>query len=253
MNYKEYFETLSITVVDADATKKSKEDKEAFCLTRRQGIGGSESATVLGVSKWKSLDELIEQKCSNVITKEELEVGEKASVRKGADIEPIILHKFEEWSNKEIEKPEEMYRIDSCPALTVNFDGVYYEPVLNQIIPVECKLVTQFGQKYWSTLHEAKGFSNVCQHPLFAGRNIQEHIIELSKMYGIPEYYFTQVQHQLIATGADYAWLVALFDKDWELHAFKIYKDEWTQNELKERASVVWESITEMKGIRDEL
>lgn len=243
--YNKLIEKLNITMVDPDATEKSKHDKEAFCLTRRQGIGASESSVLLNVSKWKTLEQLIKEKTSTEITPEELEIGNKPSVRKGADIEPIILNKFSEWAAVEVFKPEEMYKVDECPALTINFDGLYYEQLLEQLIPVEAKLVTQWGQKYWSTLHEAKTFDSVCNHPLFAGRNIQEHVIELAKMYGVPEYYYTQVQQQLIATGADYAWLIALFDKDWELHAYKIYKDKWTQDEIKKTATIVWEEIQE--------
>lgn len=201
----------------------------------------------MGVSKWKTLESLINEKCSSEITEEELEVGNKASVRKGADIEPIILNKFEDWSNKVIVKPEAMYRITEHPELTVNFDGLYYDELTDKLIPVEAKLVTQWGQKYWSTINEARAFDAVCNHPLYPGRNIQDHILELSKMYGVPEYYYTQVQHQLVATGAGYGWLVALFDKDWELHVFKIYKDKWVQEELIKSAKATWEIITELK------
>ena len=235
----------NLELVDPDATEKSKHDKEAFALTRRSGIGGSEAATVLGVSKWKTLEQLIKEKCSSEITEEELEVGNKASVRKGADIEPIILDKFNEWAGVDVVKPDGMYRMKDYPALTVNFDGIYCED--NEWIPVEAKLVTQWGQKYWNTIHEAKTPADNSYHPLYAGRNIQDHIIELSKLYGVPEYYFTQVQHQLLATGAEYAWLVALFDKDWELHVFKIYKDKWTQDELVKSAEATWATIEELK------
>lgn len=235
-----------LTVVDENAAKKSQEDKDAFCMTRRQGIGGSEAAVLLGISKWNTLDQLIEQKCSTEITDEERRVGEMPSVRKGADLEPIILNKFSEWSDKLIVKPAAMYRIDKCPALTVNFDGVYQDN--GMIIPVEAKLVTQWGQKYWKTNHCATGFNYPCQHPLYAGKDMLDHIQTISDMYGVPDYYYSQVQHQLIATGSDYGWLVALFDKDWELHCYKIYKDAYVQDEIMAMAKATWEVIEEKKN-----
>lgn len=238
---------LDLTLVDENAAEKSRNDKEAFCIMRRAGIGGSEAAVVLGVSKFSDLDKMIKEKLSTEVTDEERKVGELPSVRKGADLEPIILSKFADWAEVEVEKPEAMYRMNICPCLTVNFDGIYVDKH-DDIIPVEAKLVTQWGQKYWKTAHCATCFDGCVQHPLYAGKDIKDHIIEISKMYGIPEYYYTQVQHQLLATGASYGWLVALFDKDWELHCYKIYKDQYVQDELIASANAVWEIIEERRN-----
>lgn len=239
---------LNITIVDENATNKSINDKDAFCLTRRNGIGGSESAVILGVSKFKTLEELIQEKLSTEVTSKERQVGQLASVRKGADIEPIILDKFSVWANKEIFKPQAMFRLNNCKALTINFDGLYFDEMSKQLIPVEAKLITQYGQKYWKRDKTSKGIDTVHNHPLYAGHDIKDHILTISDMYGVPEYYYTQVQQQLIATQSDYAWLVALFDKDWELGVYKIYADGYVQEELIKEATYVWESIQEIKN-----
>lgn len=247
INEYKFAEELGLTIVDENATQKSKNDKLAFCLTRRKGIGGSEASIVLGVNKYTTLEELIQEKLSDTVTEEELRVGALPTVRKGADLEPLILNKFSEWAGIEVIKPESMFRINACPAMTVNFDGVYRHDRTKQIIPVEAKLVSQWGQKYWKPNKSCKLFDGVANHPLYAGKDIKDHILTISEMYGIPEYYYTQVQHQLIATGADYGWLVALFDRDWEIGAYKIYADGYVQEKLIEECSSIWESICEVK------
>ena len=78
-------------------------------------------------------------------------VGAKESVRKGADLEPIILQKFAEWSGFDIYKPDAMYRMKELPYITVDFDGLCV--MSNDIyFPVEAKYVTAYAMKYWNLL-----------------------------------------------------------------------------------------------------
>ena len=234
-------EHLGLRIVCDNAYSLAKYDKEAFIMLRRNSIGASDSSIILGVNPFTDTAKLIEQKCTQGITEEELAIGEKENVRKGADLEPLILEKFEEWSKMPTYKPNSMYQLIKAPQLTVNFDGII---CLDSIyIPVEAKFVSAYANKYWdrsraiNAPHE--GFPVRC-----AGRDIQSHILESAQMCGIPPYYYTQVQQQLMALNAPFGYLAAVFDKGWEFKAFKIFADLPTQSALLDQSQLVWEVIT---------
>lgn len=236
---------LGLEIVCDNAYDLAQHDKEAFILLRRESFGASDSAALLGVSPFTDIPTLIEQKCTKGVTKEELEVGEKENVRKGADLEPLILQKFEEWSGFETYKPDAMYRIELYPWLTVNFDGII--KLDKTYIPVEAKFVSAYANKYWlrdkaiNRPHE--GFPMRC-----AGRDMKTHIEDTAASYGIPPYYFTQVQQQLLALSAPFGYLIGLFDKGWEIKVYKIFADTATQNALLDVSKETWEKIKEKAG-----
>jgi hypothetical protein len=238
-------EYLGLNIVCPNAYDLAVHSKDQFILLRRNSIGASDSSIILGVNPFTSVDELINRKCSMEISKEELEVGEKENVRKGADLEPLILKKFEEWSGIETYKPDAMYQITDHPQLTVNFDGIIC--LNNTYIPAEAKFVSTYANKYWdrtkaiNAMHE--GFPVRC-----AGRNIKEHILESAEACGIPPYYYTQVQQQLLALKAPFGYLAALFDKGWEFKVFKIFADVPTQTSLIDISTDTWNTVQNRKG-----
>lgn len=233
-------EKLGLKIVCPNAYELAQHDKEGFILLRRNSIGASDSSIILGVNPFSDTAKLIEQKCTQGATEEEIAVGEKENVRKGADLEPLILKKFEEWSGLDTYKPDAMYQLENNPQLTVNFDGVL---CLDQLyIPVEAKFVSTYANKYWNrgkainAMHE--GFPVRC-----AGRDIQSHVLESAEAYGIPPYYYTQVQQQLLALDAPFGYLAAIFDKGWEFKVFKIFADQPTQNALIDISKETWNTI----------
>lgn len=234
-------EILGLNIVCDNAYSLAKHDNEAFIMLRRNSIGASDSSIILGVNPFSDTAKLIEQKCSTGITDEERAVSEKENVRKGADLEPLILEKFEEWSGMPTYKPDSMYQLIKFPQLTVNFDGII---CLESIyIPVEAKFVSPYANKYWDRTRSInaphEGFPVRC-----AGRDIQTHIIESAESYGIPPYYYTQIQQQLLALNAPFGYLAAIFDKGWDFRVFKIFADLPTQTALVDQSQMVWEVIT---------
>ena len=233
-------EQLNLEIVCPNAYDLAKHNKEGFITLRRNSIGASDSSIVLGVNPFNTVADLIEQKCTMEITAEELAIGEKENVRKGADLEPLILQKFEEWSGLETYKPDAMYRLKQHPQLTVNFDGIIKLDTL--YIPAEAKFVSAYANKYWdrskaiNAAHE--GFPVRC-----AGRDIQSHITESAQACGVPPYYYTQVQQQLLALDAPFGYLTAMFDKGWEFKVFKIFADVPTQTALIDISADVWKKI----------
>lgn len=235
---------FDMTIDCADAYEMAKFDKEKFIAIRRNGFGASDSSIVLGVNPFNTPEDLIKQKLATTITAEEIAIGEKENVRKGADLEPIILNKFEQWSSFATSKPNAMYRLTNHPQLTVNFDGIIN--MSNICIPVEAKYVSAYANKYWdrSKAIDApyEGTAKLC-----GGAGLEEHLRLSAELYGIPVYYYTQVQQQLLSLTAPFGYLAALFDKGWELKVFKIFADEYTQKELIVASEKLWKKIEEKR------
>lgn len=203
-------------------------DAEAFTMSRRKGFGASDSSVLLGVNHWDTVDTLVEQKNSPIITEDEIAVGLKPQVRMGNDLEPLIISKASDFLGLEVKKDTNTYYLEDYPQLTINYDGV-----TNDRVPVECKCVSPYGRKYWN-------FDNSQPDPTAPAvaqnyssyRGLAEKIATQAAMVGIPEYYYTQVQQQLLGTPSNYAWLAALDVKEWTLHMFKVLEDEDVQRAI---------------------
>lgn len=241
MHYKEIIEAMGILdVAHEDMASLSTQDQAAFAMVRRSGLGASDSSIYLGVNKWKTVDDLIRDKRSIGLTPEEIEVGNKEVVRKGRDLEPIILQKFAEQFGIEVIKPTPMYRIVSAPQLTINFDGVISVPSL---IPVEAKYVSPFADRYWD---KTKATDNLYSNRGYiVGGDLITHIEDSAKLYGIPPYYYTQIQQQMMGLDAPFGFFAALFDKGWDFKAFYVERDVRVQAAIIEESKRVWSRIKE--------
>lgn len=234
-----------LRIVVADAYEMAQFDKERFIQIRRNGFGASDSSIILGVNPFSEPEDLVKQKLATTITEEELAIGEKEVVRKGADLEPIILTKFEQWSGLDTYKPDAMYQFIEHPQLTVNFDGVI--SLQDKFIPVEAKFVSVYANKYWDRSKRInavyEGSPKIC-----AGTSLQNHIEQEAQLYGVPPYYYTQLQQQLLALEAPFGYIVALFDKGWELGVYKVFADKTVQDALLTKSKQLWSTIQEKKG-----
>lgn len=200
--------------------------EEEYALIRKDSLGASDSSILCGVNLYKKLDQLIAEKNAKFITEEEKEVSKKPAVKMGRDLEPLILSRFAERHKVEVIKPVMMYRVKEFPYLTINFDGIStdLEPGDTKI-PIEAKCVTRFGAKYYN-----KGVSaeQVKKMEIKRQGNIEDHIKYYAARCGIPGYYYTQVQQQLLGTGAPYGFLTALFIDTWDFVDFLVPRDEIT-------------------------
>lgn len=236
----------NLNVVCDNAYELATTDHEGFCKLRRSGFGGSDSSILLGCNKWTTLQQLIDQKCAAEITDKELAVGELVNVRKGADLEPIILQKFADEFECTVYKPNSMYNIpDTC--LNVNFDGII--EVEDCLIPVEAKFVSAFAGKHWNFSCARNADVAAAQYAIamLDKVSVVSHIEHMAEIYGIPEYYYTQVQQELFAANAPYAYLAALYDRDWKLYWFKIYRDERVIDRLLVDSKIVWDLILQRR------
>lgn len=200
-----------------------------YALARKNYFGASDSSILCGVNLYKTLDELLKEKNNKFITDEEREVGEKPIVKKGYDLEPIILDKAEQELEKLghlgfLFKPRDMFKFKDIDGLSVNYDGVFVEGN-RPLVPVEAKLVSKYGEKYYNkqvTHEQAKALDMKVE-----GTNLEQHIKRKALKLGIPPYYYTQVQQEINGLDAPYGYLAAMFDDSWEFKLFYIPRDTY--------------------------
>lgn len=219
---------------------------DEYIMLRRQGFGASDSSVILGVNPYKTIPELIKEKASNIITAEERAVGEKAAVRKGRDLEPLIIHKFQTAFKQNCIKPKDMYKITGTNCLNVNFDGVTGEP--GRYVPAEIKVVTMYGEKHYNPLKaiydEVNGFMPLPENISDSNNTLETKAAH----YGIPPYYYTQLQQQMLGLNADYGYLSVLFDRDWRMRTFFVYRDNKMLEELVQKSNYYWDQVLALKN-----
>ena len=197
---------------------------EQYAMLRRGGFGGSDSSILLGVNPYTTITELIEEKARDYLTEEEKAVGNETAVRKGRDLEPLIISKFERYFGLKTVKPKDMYRCVEHPYLTMNFDGITGNP--DAYLPVEIKVVTAKGERHYNPRKaiyiEGRGFHNLPE-------DVSQHNISIQNKaahYGIPPYYYTQLQQEIMASGAHYGYLNTLYDSSWIMHTYFVWRDD---------------------------
>jgi predicted phage-related endonuclease len=236
---------LTIAVENIDNVSK-----EEFTQLRRQGFGGSDSSVLCGVNPFSTINDLIQSKVRTELSEEEKAVGKLAAVRKGNDLEPLIITKATEILKSTVFKPPHMYRFKDFPYLTMNFDGV---TDLNnkQYVPVEIKVCTYKGEKHYNQFkaiyNEALPENEQAQ---LEQEDITEHnmsIQERAAHYGIPPYYYTQLQQEMMALDAPFGFLAVLFESDWYVRIFKVHRDVKVQHTIITQGYKVWQRVEAIK------
>lgn len=242
---------LDITglALEVDISNIDQYENEQYALLRKNGLGTSDSSSILGVNPYTTREELIAEKARNYLTPEERAVGDKSAVKKGRDLEPLIISKFEPYIGNKIIKPIDMYRHTEFPYIKFNFDGVIDKNNnKNQYIPCEIKVVTMYGEKHYDKskawFDELNGFGVLPEN--VSGHNWS--IETKAGFYGIPPYYYTQLQQQILGLDAPFGYLTVLFDKSWEVYSYFVWKDEAVHSALVVEGYKVWSEILKRRG-----
>lgn len=147
---------------------------------RKYGIGASEAASVLGMSKWKSNTELWEEK---VGMRKPEDISGKPQVQYGHDAEPHLRALFA-LDHPELrvtyESPYKIIRHDEHPFIFATPDGELEELSTGRHGGLEIKTTEIKSPRQWSEWKDR-----------------------------IPDQYYCQVCHQMLATGWDFVWLKA--------------------------------------------
>lgn len=147
--------------------------REEWLKYRKRGIGGSDVAAILGISKWKSAVGLWLDKTNQANEPEE----ENEAMQWGNIMEPVIRNHFAEVMGKPVVEVKAMLRHPEYPFMLANVDGVTVDDGGNPAI-LEIKTASEYKRDEWDD--------------------------------DIPAYYQTQVQHYLCVTGVGKAYVAVL-------------------------------------------
>ena len=146
---------------------------EEWLRWRQKGIGGSDVAPILGISKWSSSVDIwlskTNQKHEDCVQNEAMFWGTR--------LEAVIRDRFREVTGKKVVEVKAILQSIDHPYMIADIDGLTEDDNGNPAI-LECKCVSEFKRSEWEN--------------------------------GIPVYYRTQVEHYLAVTGLGTAYVAAL-------------------------------------------
>lgn len=248
------YEPLDVSQLDikVDVEHIEQYENEQYAILRKHGLGTSDSSILCGVNPYTSMSELIEEKSRDYLTPEEKAIGDKTAVKKGRDLEPVIIEKHSKIMGKRILKPSDMYVSKEYPWVKFNYDGVIDKVDLGngkyQYIPDEIKVVTLYGEKHYdptkAIYREKLGWLKQPENHALENNTIVTKAAE----YGIPPYYYTQLQQEIFGLNAPYGFLTVLFEKTWELVSFMVYRDDATIQTILTNGYKAWEEILKRTG-----
>ena len=176
------------------------DSRESWLEERRKGIGGSDVAPILGLSRWKTpLDVYLDK------TGQAPAQAESEPMLWGTLLEPVILSEFARRTGFEVHKPTGMLRDEKRPWMLASLDG--WAPELEAI--VEAK-----------TARSADGWGD-------------------DGTDEIPAYYHTQVAHYMAVTGARIAFVPVLIGAS-DFRTYQIERDDSFIADLVEAERAFW-------------
>ena len=200
-----------------EITRNSYRSRDEWLIARRKGIGASEAAAIVGMSPWMTATELWELKTGQ---RAETDKSSDKFVSQGVRLEPVLRELFK------VTHPE--YIVDyhaydiifqpEIPWLFATLDGELTSSAKRHGI-LEIKTATPTGRAGWAK---------------WDGK--------------IPQNYYLQLIHQLLATGYDFAVLyAALFSNDGNIFIREYWLERFDCEEdmawLLEREGAFWKSV----------
>ena len=150
--------------------------KAEWLEARRQGIGGSDIATICGLNKYCSPYQLWLDRTNQVhlpdVTSERAEIG--------SDLEDYVARKFSERTGFKVTRRNAILQHPQYPFMLANIDRYVYDPAYGERGVLECKTSDAWGGEKW-----------------WEGEDI-------------PISYMLQIQHYLGVTGCKYGYLACL-------------------------------------------
>lgn len=239
-------------------------EETAFAESRNNTFGASDSSVLLGVAysskkvTMKTKDELLQEKVEEFWNEE---IGKLASVRKGKELEDFFIKRLENLMETPILKPSHMYI--NGKGLATNFDGVIFEAEIDpeglvigyRPVPMEIKLCTVWARKNYNwdkgISEFATSFKLISPDKLPLQKNIpiEQYIEHQANHYGIPKYYYTQLQQQMLFLNSDHGHLGVMDDVNWEMHVYTVHRDDHVIEKLTDEALYMYLRLCKAKGL----
>jgi len=182
-------------------------NREEWLERRRQGIGASDAAAVVGMSPWLTPLELYLDK-----TGQKIDRPMTQAQRMGLKLEPIVAEMYAEETGNEIRIPEPLQKHPETPWIMANPD----RETADQSINIQIK-TTAFRDDEWGS----PGTDEV------------------------PDQYLIQVQHEMYVTGQEITDLAVLFLAQKEFAIYPIKRSERLIETLIEQETAFWKDHVE--------
>ena len=156
-------------------------DRAEWLEARKDGLGASDAAALLGLSPWKTNVQLWEEKCGLVIPED---IGDKPYVRYGNDAEPL-LRSFFALDHPEYRVSFTPYKIikhQDLPFITCTPDGELEEIATGRLGGLEIKtteILSSTGWTHWKGRIPTEYYAQVCQQMLATGWQFVELLAQI--------------------------------------------------------------------------
>lgn len=178
--------------------------REEWVAARKNSIGGSDAATVLGLNPYSSPYALWAEK-TGALTPED--ISGKEAVRLGVFLEPYVAQRFCEETGKKVRRENYILRNDEYPWAHANVDRL----VIGERAGLECKTTSALN------LRKFKGGE-------------------------YPANYYCQCMHYMAVTGYE-KWYLAVLIGNHDFRVFEIFRDEEEIRALMETEQAFWECV----------
>lgn len=183
------------------------EGHDEWLRFRNEGIGGSDVAAIMGMSKWSTPLKVWMQKTGRL----DEDISDKPNVEWGTRLESVIRAKFAESHPEfEVSHPDLSLVSKERPWAHANLDGVISEN--GRLGILECKTASSHVSDDWKD--------------------------------GVPDYYVTQVTHYMSVTGFAFAYVCVLIGGS-DYREYRIERDEDDIEAVNEAVDTFWHDFVE--------
>lgn len=197
--------TLPYVMTDVDPS-----DRESWLKARRAGVGGSDVASIIGISPWKSEYALWAEKVGLI---EPEDISGRDEVMWGTLLEPVVRDHFAEMHpNMSVMKPDVMYRSVKRPWAQATLDGKIFSSDGEGIL--EIKTTDARNWKQWDDR--------------------------------VPDHYVAQVMHYMSVTGYRYAYVAVLIGGN----DYREYRIDWNDEDIalvEDAVDKFWQHVVQRK------
>lgn len=187
----------------------SEADYRDWLKSSRRGIGGSDVAALLGVSRWRTLAQVFDRVLGIAVAG-----VETPRMRRGTALEDDNLDEYRVATGRII-NPGQFYRDDEVPYLIGHTDGDIVDP---------------------GTLYPPPGNG----WGVWEGKCLAPEGFELVRLEGLSDDYHLQVQQYMGITKREWASVSILNPDDWALYWFDLPFSPAIFGEIRERAEAFW-------------
>lgn len=177
---------------------------------RKAGIGGSDVASIVGISPWKTKHQLYLEKRGEI---EEEQLTSEV-IHFGNVLEDVVADEYARRNDVKVQRRNDMFKHEKYPWMMANID----RKVVGQKKGLECKTADKFTRGKWGE----DGSDDV------------------------PDHYRTQSEHYMIVTGLP-EWDLAVLIGGNEYRQYHLQQDKELSEMLIEQEAQFWDAVE--KGI----